>query len=48
MSIELLFRLVRPLQEYYIIAPGHIYQAPDAAAVICHRLVSVSSGAWKS
>jgi len=33
------FCLAKPLQEYYIIAPGHIYQAPDAASVITHRLV---------
>jgi hypothetical protein len=33
--------LVRPLQEYYIIAPGHIYQSPDAASVISHRLVNI-------
>ncbi|CAF3899039.1 unnamed protein product [Adineta steineri] len=31
---------LRPLQEYYIIAPGHIYQAPDAASVISHRLLT--------
>lgn len=31
---------LRPLQEYYIIAPGHIYQAPDAAAVITYRLLT--------
>ncbi|CAF1150862.1 unnamed protein product [Adineta ricciae] len=30
----------RPLQEYYILAPGHIYQAPDAASVISHRLLT--------
>ena len=34
------FFIVRPLQEYYIIAPGHIYQSPDAASVISHRLVT--------
>ena len=32
--------LDRPLQEYYILAPGHIYQAPDAASAISHRLVN--------
>ncbi|CAF1333612.1 unnamed protein product [Rotaria sordida] len=31
---------IRPLQEYYILAPGHIYQAPDAASVISHRLLT--------
>ncbi|CAF3076858.1 unnamed protein product [Rotaria sp. Silwood2] len=31
---------LRPLQEYYILAPGHIYQAPDAASVISHRLLT--------
>ena len=40
MNLKYLVFLVRPLQEYYIIAPGHIYQAPDAAAVISHRLVN--------
>lgn len=30
----------RSLQEYYIIAPGHIYQAPDVATVISHRLLT--------
>lgn len=39
--ILLLLFLVRPLQEYYIIAPGHIYQSPDAASVISHRLVNI-------
>ena len=41
-SIESVHFLVRPLQEYYIIAPGHIYQSPDVASVISHRLVDRS------
>ncbi|CAF1637450.1 unnamed protein product, partial [Didymodactylos carnosus] len=33
-------RSIRPLQEYYIVAPGYIYQAPDASDVISHRLLA--------
>lgn len=31
--------LVHPLQEYYVISPGNIFQGPDTAALITHRLV---------